>query len=191
MSVRHPMRMREKIVLRVVSKGLIPLILLFALYVQFHGDFGPGGGFQAGVIFGAGLILHGIIFGLDSIQKVVPPKVVEIGTAAGVLLYGAVGIAGLLLDGNFLDYNVLAHHAVEHGAQVAEAAGHAAAGAGHAVAEAHGAGHAAAAAGVTSGTGAINGHGQHLGILLVELGVGITVTSSMTAIFYFFAGRAR
>jgi multicomponent Na+:H+ antiporter subunit B len=186
-SVSHPMKMREKIVLRVVSKGLIPLILLFGLYVQFHGDFGPGGGFQAGVIFGAGFILHGIIFGLDAIQKVVPPKVVEIGTAAGVLLYGGVGIAGLLLDGNFLDYNVLAHHAVEH----APAAGHAVASAGHAVAEVHGVGHAVVDVGVTSGQGTINGHGQHLGILLVELGVGITVTSSMTAIFYFFAGRAR
>ena len=40
--------------LEVIIKGsfiLVPLILLFALYVQFHGDFGPGGGFQAGAIF--------------------------------------------------------------------------------------------------------------------------------------------
>ena len=37
--------------LRVVVKLLIPLILLYALYVQFHGDYSPGGGFQAGVIF--------------------------------------------------------------------------------------------------------------------------------------------
>ncbi|MHA7838790.1 MAG: MnhB domain-containing protein, partial [bacterium] len=58
------MRVQEKIVLRIVGKGLIPFILLFALYVQFHGDYGPGGGFQAGVIFAAGLILHGLIFGL-------------------------------------------------------------------------------------------------------------------------------
>ena len=41
--------MRHHIVLRVIAKLLIPLILLFALYVQFHGDYGPGGGFQAGV----------------------------------------------------------------------------------------------------------------------------------------------
>ncbi len=49
--------MRRQTILRVVSKLLIPYILLFALYVQFHGDFGPGGGFQAGVIFAAGFIL--------------------------------------------------------------------------------------------------------------------------------------
>ncbi len=34
-------------------------------------------------------------------------------------------------------------------------------------------------------------HGQHLGILLVELGVGITVAFVMVAIFYAFAGRSR
>jgi multicomponent Na+:H+ antiporter subunit B len=32
-------------------------------------------------------------------------------------------------------------------------------------------------------------HGQHLGILLVELGVGITVAATMIAIFFSFAGR--
>lgn len=41
-------RVRDDLVLRVVGRLLIPAILLFALYVQFHGDFGPGGGFQAG-----------------------------------------------------------------------------------------------------------------------------------------------
>jgi multicomponent Na+:H+ antiporter subunit B len=34
-------------------------------------------------------------------------------------------------------------------------------------------------------------HGQHLGILLVELGVGITVASVMASIFFLFAGRGR
>ena len=43
--------MRHQSIPRVVGKWFIPPILLFALYVQFHGDFGPGGGFQAGVIF--------------------------------------------------------------------------------------------------------------------------------------------
>ena len=41
----------REVIIKAVSKILVPLILLFALYVQFHGDFGPGGGFQAGAIF--------------------------------------------------------------------------------------------------------------------------------------------
>ncbi len=39
-----------------VVRIVIPLIMLFALYVQFHGDYSPGGGFQAGVLFAVGLI---------------------------------------------------------------------------------------------------------------------------------------
>ena len=141
------MRVRETVILRVVGKALVPFILLFALYVQFHGDYGPGGGFQAGVIFAAGLILHALIFGLDELRTAIPLIVVEIGIAFGALLYGGVGIASMLLGGEFLDYGVLDGHDPAHG--------------------------------------------QHLGILLVELGVGITVTFVMVAIFYAFAGRSR
>jgi len=94
-------------VLRVIAKLLIPFILLFALYVQFHGDFGPGGGFQAGVILAAAMVFYAVIFGLDSARKVLPDRLVEAMIAAGVLLYVGVGFAGLLAGGNFLDYFVL------------------------------------------------------------------------------------
>ena len=48
--------MKDNAVLRVVAKIIVPVILVFSLYVQFHGDYGPGGGFQAGVIFAAAFI---------------------------------------------------------------------------------------------------------------------------------------
>jgi len=138
--------MRQQTVLQVVAKGLIPYILMFALYVQFHGDFGPGGGFQAGVILGAGVILYALVFGLDAARRVCPPRIVEWFVALGVLLYLGVGVVAELRGGNFLDYSVLQH-------------------------DAH--------------------HGQHLGILLVELGVGITVAAVMISIFFSFAGRRK
>jgi len=131
-------------VLRVVAKLVIPYILLFALYVQFHGDYGPGGGFQAGVIFGAGVILYGLVFGLEAARKAVPPALVETLVALGIVIYLGVGVAGLLRGGRFLEYGVLAHDPV---------------------------------------------HGQHLGILLIELGVGTTVAAVMISIFFSFAGR--
>ncbi len=131
-------------ILRVVSKLFIPPILLFALYVQFHGDFGPGGGFQAGVIFAAAIILYAMLFGLDTARQVFKDGYIQLLTALGVLLYGSVGVVSMLSGGNFLDYGVLAADAT---------------------------------------------HGQHLGILLVELGVGITVTSVMILIFFTFSGR--
>lgn len=139
--------MKHHSILRVVSKLLIPYILLFALYVQFHGDFGPGGGFQAGVIFAAGIILYGLVFGLKAARRVAPPVVIESLIAVGVLIYAGTGIAAMICGGNFLEYGALDHHDPKHG--------------------------------------------QHLGILIVELGVGITVAAVMIAIFFSFAGRER
>lgn len=136
----------SNLILQVVSKTLIPLIIVFALYVQFHGDFGPGGGFQAGVIMSAAVILYVLVFGLDAAEQVVPATILRLLASLGVLIYGGVGIATMLLGGNYLNYSVLADN------QIA---------------------------------------GQHLGILLVELGVGITVFSVMLIIFFAFAGRGR
>lgn len=133
------------LVLRVVAKALIPIIALFALYVQFHGELGPGGGFQAGVILAVSVVLYALIFGVDEARRAVPPWAVRTGCALGVLVYAGVGVVCLMLGENYLDYDALGpeHH-----------------------------------------------HGQHLGIMLVELGVLITVASVMLAIFFAFAGRA-
>jgi multicomponent Na+:H+ antiporter subunit B len=99
--------MTRDLVLRVIAKLMIPYIVVFALYVQFHGDFGPGGGFQAGVIIAAAIIFYALIYGLESARKVVPDWLVETMVASGVLLYIGVGFVGLLLGGNYLDYFVL------------------------------------------------------------------------------------
>ena len=95
-------------VLQIVAKLLIPYILLFALYVQFHGDYGPGGGFQAGVIFAVGFILHGLIFGVLRTRKVVTPGAVRNLMAVGVLLYAGTGVLSMFMGGHYLDYGVLA-----------------------------------------------------------------------------------
>jgi len=100
--------MRHHWVLRVVAKLLIPFIMLFALYVQFHGDYGPGGGFQAGVIFGAAFILYSLIYGVDTARRVAPPRLIRVMMAVGVLIFAGTGFAGLALGGNYLDYSILA-----------------------------------------------------------------------------------
>ncbi len=138
--------MKDQVVPRVVAKLLIPYILLYALYVQWHGDYGPGGGFQAGVIFAAAVILYALIFDLADAQRAVRPWVVNLLVPLGLLLYIGVGIVTILKGGVFLEYGVLEHDPV---------------------------------------------HGQHLGILLVELGVGTTVAGVMLTIFYSFGEVVR
>ena len=135
--------MSENPVFRILAKILFGPIILYGLYVQFHGDFGPGGGFQAGVIIAAAFILYALVFGLEKAMRLLPPRAVIWLMATGVLLYGGVGVATVLLGGRYLEYGLLA-------------------------------GNLAA--------------GQHIGIILVELGVGITVTSVMLCLYYAFAG---
>ncbi len=96
--------MREHGILRIVARLLIPLIMLFGLYIQFHGDYSPGGGFQAGVVFASAWILFVLIYGLDDALKVIPERAMFVLMLLGVLLYAAVGIAGVLLGGHFLDF---------------------------------------------------------------------------------------
>jgi len=139
--------MNHNLIFRVVTKLLIPPILLFALYVQFHGDYGPGGGFQAGVIFAAAFVLYALIFGLDAAKAVAPEGIVRACMAIGWLLYIGVGIYSMFMGAAYLDYDVLNSHDPMHG--------------------------------------------QHLGILLVEGGVGITVASTMITLFNYFAEQGR
>lgn len=168
--------MREQSILRIVAKLLIPYILLFALYVQFHGDYGPGGGFQAGVIFAAGVILYGLVFGLNAARQVAPPLTMETLAALGVLLYGGTGVVAMLNGGAFLDYSALQGADSHHGAGQAEQA------------ESHP--EPGEAAGHEEHHGLLP-QGQHLGILIVELGVGLTVAAVMILIFFSFASRER
>ncbi len=138
--------MPNHVILRVVAKVLIPVITLFALYVQFHGEYGPGGGFQAGTIMAAGLILHVLIFGQRVTRKMISLRVLRMLGACGVLIYASVGVTAMLNGGRFLDYNVLA----------------------------------------ATPTG-----GQHLGIIVIELGVGLTVATTLLALIYIFIERIR
>ena len=133
------------LILRVVTKLLVGTIILFALYVQFHGDYSPGGGFQAGVIFAVAFIIYGVVFSLRKAKQVFPPWLVHKLMALGVLIYAGTGVVSMLLGYEYLNYGAFTP---DHPA-----------------------------------------HGQHWGILAVELGVGVTVTGVMVAIYYAFAAR--
>lgn len=138
--------LRHHLIPRVVGRLLVPFIVLFGLYVQFHGDYGPGGGFQAGALVAAALILHALLEGETAALRAVRTRVLLTLMALGGLLYAGTGLAAIALGGNFLDYSVLRPDPIA---------------------------------------------GQHLGILLIEFGVGLNVAAVMLVIFHAFAARER
>lgn len=144
--------MNLDVILRVTTKLGLPFIILFGLYVQWHGDYGPGGGFQAGVIVAAGVILYAIIFGTAAAERAVPRRLAETLVPLGVLIYAGVGVWSLMMGANYLDYDAILHWPASPEEAV---------------------------------------HGQHWGVYLVEIGVFVTVSSTMLTIFYNFASRGR
>lgn len=138
--------MKLDLILRVGTKLILPFIFLFAFYVQFHGDYGPGGGFQAGVIAAGSVILYAIIFGLPKAKKLAPQWLVEAMIPLGVLLYAGTGVVSLMQGRQYLDYTGFAQKFLS---------------------------------------------AHEWGIFFVELGVLVTVTGTMTALFYAFAERDR
>jgi multicomponent Na+:H+ antiporter subunit B len=100
-----PARADRDVVLRAVASLFVPMTLFLAPYVQFHGAYSPGGGFQAGAILGGALILFGLVFGVDRLNQLVPERVLRAIMALGVLTYGGTGLATLALGHNFLDYD--------------------------------------------------------------------------------------
>lgn len=135
------------VILRVVAKALIPIIALFGFYVHFHGEYSPGGGFQAGVILAVAVILYSLIFGIAPTMRAITPGFARFVAGFGFLLYAGVGVWALMMGGNYLDYDALFREAP-------------------------------------------GGHlGQHVGIIVIEIGVLSAVAGSMVSIFYAFAGR--
>ncbi len=138
--------MKLDLILRVGTKIVVPFILLFAFYVQFHGDYGPGGGFQAGVITAAMVILYAMIFGLKRAKLIAPDWLVERGVPLGVVIYAGTGVVAMALGDNFLEYTGFAEDfLIAH----------------------------------------------EWGILFVEIGVYVTVASTMIVFFYAFSERGR
>jgi len=136
--------LRHHLIPKVVSRLLVPFIVLFGLYVQFHGDYGPGGGFQAGAIIATGIILYALVEGEAAALAAVPRTALMAMVVAGAMLYGLVGLAGIARGGQFLDYSVLLSDPIA---------------------------------------------GQHLGLLLIEAGVGVAVCGALLLIFHAFAAR--
>ena len=106
--------MNMDVILRVVTKLFVPFMLMFALFVQWHADYGPGGGFQAGVIAAATIILYAIVFGTAPAQRAVPRELAEAMVPLGVLIFGGVGVWSLIQGANYLDYDAIFHWPATH-----------------------------------------------------------------------------
>ncbi|MDG7056116.1 MAG: Na(+)/H(+) antiporter subunit B [Wolbachia endosymbiont of Meromenopon meropis] len=129
---------KDPILRTIVAFLIVPFIILFGFYIQFHGDNIPGGGFQAGIIISSGIILYSMISDISVAVKIVPHCIINFINMLGILIYVGTGIITVLFGKSFLSYGALLSNSFS---------------------------------------------GQKIGILLVEVGVALTVFSSMLIIY--------
>lgn len=133
----------DNIIIRTVSRIMIPFIQLYALYVIMHGHHSPGGGFQGGVILGASFILYLLTHGLEEAKIRMSEIKAGMFSSFGLLIYSGIGLLCLILGSNYLDYGKL-----------------------------------------STILKVIPAQARSLGILGVEIGVGIAVMAVMYSIFF-------
>jgi len=133
----------DDIIIRTVSRVLVPFIQIYALYVIMHGHHSPGGGFQGGVILGASFILYLITHGLKDAKERMSELKAGFFSSFGLLIYSGIGLLCLIKGSNYLDYGRL-----------------------------------------STLLKVIPAQARSLGILGVEIGVGIAVMAVMFSIFF-------
>jgi len=96
----------SSIILTTMFRYMAPFILTYSVYVLFHGEYSPGGAFQAGGLFGIAIVLDCLIQGRNSILFLsIKPAVILAGI--GMFLFILLGVLSMLNGGNFLEYDEL------------------------------------------------------------------------------------
>lgn len=134
-----PTQVSHDLLITKLTRFMFPIIFIFALYLQIHGEISPGGGFQAGAIIAIAFILYAMSFGDETLLKLLSLKKLKNIAVSGVGLYFIAGLYGLLDGLEFLNYNAFSNN---------------------------------------------KELSQKIGIITVELGVGITVSATMLLIYF-------
>jgi multicomponent Na+:H+ antiporter subunit B len=96
----------DSVIVQTISRLLIPLVQLYAVYIVFFGQYSPGGGFAAGVILGAAFILAILVFGGDRPEGAVALRALR-GDGFGLIVFAGVGGLCLIGGGEYLNYAAL------------------------------------------------------------------------------------
>jgi multicomponent Na+:H+ antiporter subunit B len=91
----------KTIILRTASNYLLPLLLLFSVFILLRGHYLPGGGFVGGLVASIAFVLHAFANGLRATQKFLvyhPGILIPTGLAVSLLS----GFIGLIKGGAYM-----------------------------------------------------------------------------------------
>ena len=94
-------------ILQTATRYLLPILLLFSVFLLLRGHYYPGGGFVGGLVASIAFVLHSFAYGTENTMKILrykPLSLIPIGLAVAILsmflpvLLGFPVMTGLWLD---------------------------------------------------------------------------------------------
>lgn len=85
-----------------ITRRMVPFILMFGIYIILSGHLSAGGGFQGGVVIGAGFIIYTIVFGLEKARRYAPEDILKILNSLGMCIFVSFGFLGIIAGYTFL-----------------------------------------------------------------------------------------
>jgi multicomponent Na+:H+ antiporter subunit B len=96
----------DSLIVQTLGRLLIPVIQLYSVYVLFHAQYSPGGGFVGGVLFGASMVLTILVFGTGHAKGFIE-KMAFRADGLGLLLFLGIGTLCIFFGELFFNYAAL------------------------------------------------------------------------------------
>jgi len=99
--------MNDDLIVRSITRLMIPFLLLFGSYILLHGHIGAGGGFQAGIIITSAIIFAAIAGNIQNIHSILTYRKLFLFGSLGSIGIIVIGVFGIVAGGNFFEYSPL------------------------------------------------------------------------------------
>ena len=95
--------MQSDPLLKSTAQIIVPLVIVYGIYVIFNGHLGPGGGFSGGAVIGGGLILYAIAFGFEPLDQFLNLKVYRMVVLCALCFYSFAKCYSFFCGANHLE----------------------------------------------------------------------------------------
>ena len=99
----------KNVVLRCGADSLLPLMLVYMLYIIFHGHLSPGGGFQGGVLMVAAVTILYLGHGYEATTRALSADLLHGTEGFASVMYVALALLGVCAGAQFCE-NILYQH---------------------------------------------------------------------------------
>lgn len=89
--------------LRSTARVVVPMVMVYGVYVILNGHIGPGGGFSGGAVIGAGLILYAIAFGFEPLDRFLNLRTYRIIVLCALCFYSIAKCYSFFCGANHLE----------------------------------------------------------------------------------------